>query len=76
MSDNGQVENVSEPPQLARSPLGPKCEACGATTMLQDHRPHPTLKKHERRTYKCPACAREEVLGSPAPAPHQQRGME
>ncbi len=68
MSENGQYENMPEPPQIARSPLGPKCDACGATTMLQDHRPHPTLTKHELRTYKCPACAREDVVGSPVSA--------
>jgi hypothetical protein len=67
MSDNGQSENMPESTPPPRSPLGPKCETCGETTILQDYRPHPTLRNHELRTYKCPACAREDVLGSPMP---------
>jgi hypothetical protein len=67
MSDNGQFENVPESTRLPRSPLGPKCDDCGETTMLQSYRPHPTLTKHELRTYKCPGCSREDVLGSPLP---------
>ena len=64
MSENGQSENMPEPKQ-ARSPAGPKCEACGATMVLRSYRPHPTLKSHELRAYQCPLCSREEVLSSP-----------
>jgi hypothetical protein len=48
-----------------RSQIGPACEACGAIMMLKDFQPHPTLARHELRTYRCPACSREEVLGAP-----------
>ncbi len=68
MSENGQSENMPEPKQISRSPEGPKCDACGATMSLIEYRAHPTLTRHELRTYKCPACLREEVLGAPTPA--------
>ncbi len=68
MSENGQSENMPETKQVLRSLEGPKCDACGATMSLVDYRAHPTLTKHELRTYKCPACSREEVLGAPEPA--------
>ncbi len=68
MSDNGQQENMPDSKQTARSPRGPKCEACGATIVLKDYRPHPTLKNHELRTYACPQCSRAEVLSSPMPS--------
>jgi hypothetical protein len=68
MSENGQSENMPEPKQVLRSLEGPKCDACGATMNLVEYRAHPTLRDHELRTYKCPACSREEVLGAPRPA--------
>ncbi len=68
MSDTGQAEKLTESKQILRSLEGPKCDACGATMNLVEYRAHPTLPAHELRTYKCPACSREEVLGAPEPA--------
>jgi len=65
MSENGQPEDMPESKQAARSPQGPKCDACGATMVLGSYRPHPTLRSHELRTYHCPACTRQEVLSAP-----------
>lgn len=66
MSDqNGQDENMPERGQ-ARSPQGPKCEACGSTMVLGSYRPHPTLPGHELRVYHCTQCSRQEVLSAPA----------
>ena len=67
MSENGQAENMPESKQILRSLEGPKCDNCGATMSLVEYRAHPTLPAHELRTYKCPACSREEVLGAPRP---------
>jgi len=65
MSENGQSEPMPASKPDLRSALGPPCEHCGAVMVLKTHTPHPTMAWHEWRTYRCPACAREQILGAP-----------